>query len=299
MKNISRKIFIKKTGAGLAGLTLLPGIGAYAETTGKTLIPLGKTGIQVTPLCFGASRAKDEALINYALEKDINFLDTGRAYARGNNERLVGRVIKDKRKEIVVQSKMYLKADELNYKGKGKRGSDEIKDILSRRIEESLEALDTDYIDIMLYHSAENEILTFHDAVLKFYDNIKSQGIIRAHGFSSHDYDLNLVKRNNKDLFYDVIMHPFNFSGGFTHSLSKWKATWDQELLIKLLKEASSKGTGIVAMKTCSAGTYNPENNGSPGFRNAVDWVLKKEYIDSAAIAMSSYDQVDEHTGKD
>ncbi len=298
MKNISRKTFIKKTGAGLAGLTILPGIGVYGTAAVKTLIPLGNTGIKVTPLCFGASRAKDEALINYALEKDINFLDTGRAYARGNNERLVGRVIKDRRKEIVVQSKMYLKADELNYDGKGKRGSDEIKDILNKRIEESLEALDTDYIDIMLYHSADNETLTFHDAVLKFYDDMKSEGIIKAHGFSSHDYELNLVKRNNRDLFYDVIMHPFNFSGGFTHSLSKWKANWDQDMLIELLEEATSKGTGIVAMKTCSAGAYDPEENGSPNFRNAVDWVLQKEYIHSAAIAMSSYDQVDEHTGE-
>lgn len=299
MKKISRKTFIKKTGAGLAGLAILPGIGVHSTAAGKTLIPLGNTGIMVTPLCFGASRAKDEALINYALEKDINFLDTGRAYARGNNERLVGRVIKDRRKEIVVQSKMYLKADELNYDGKGKRGSDEIKDILNKRIEESLEALDTDYIDIMLYHSADNETLTFHDAVLKFYDDIKSEGIIKAHGFSSHDYELNLVKRNNRDLFYDIIMHPFNFSGGFTHSLSKWKANWDQDMLIELLEEATSKGTGIVAMKTCSAGAYDPEGKGAPSFRNAVDWVLQKEYIHSAAIAMSSYDQVDEHTGEE
>ena len=297
MKKISRKTFIKTTGAGLAGLTILPGMGVHARASGKTLLPLGSTGIMVTPVCFGASRAKDEALISYALEKDINFLDTGRAYARGNNERLVGRVIKGRRKDIVVQSKMYLKPDELNFRGKGKRGSDEIKEILSRRIEESLEALGTDYIDIMLFHSADNIDLTFHDAVLKFYDNKKSEGVIRAHGFSSHDYELNHLKKNNKDLFYDVIMHPFNFSGGFTHSLSKWAAAWDQELLINLLKEASKKGTGIVAMKSCSAGAYSTASDVTPSFKNAVDWVLEKDYIHSAAVAMSSYNQIDEHMG--
>lgn len=296
MKKISRKTFIKTTGAGLAGLTILPGIGVHGTDTVKTLVPLGSTGIMVTPLCFGASRAKDEALISYALEKNMNFLDTGRSYARGNNERLVGRVIKGRRKEVVVQSKMHLEEDELNYNGKGKRGSDEIHNILSRRIEESLEALATDYIDIMLFHSADNIDLTFHDAVLKFYDNKKSEGVIRAHGFSSHDYELNHVKRNNKDLFYDIIMHPFNFSGGFTHSLSKWTAAWDHELLISLLKEASNKGTGIVAMKTCSAGAYKGGSDETPSYKSAVDWVLEKDYIHSAAVAMSSYDQINEHT---
>ena len=210
MRKISRKVFIKKTGAGLAGITILPNITASNPKAPKTLRALGNTGIEVTPLCFGASRTNEEALINYALEKDINFLDTGRSYARGNNERLVGRALKGRRKDVVIQSKMHLEPDELSSNGKGRKGSDEIKDILSRRIEESLEALDTDYIDIMLYHSAEIEELTFHDAVLKFYDDMKTNGTIRAHGFSSHDFELNLVKRNNKDLFYDVIMHPFN-----------------------------------------------------------------------------------------
>lgn len=296
MKKISRKSFLKKTGVGLAGLSIMPGISARGETTIKTLRPLGSTGINVTPLCFGASRTRDEALVNYALEKNINFIDTGRSYARGNNERMVGRAIRGRRKEVVVQSKMHLEPEELLYEGKGRRGASEIRDILSKRIEESLEALETDYIDIMLFHSAETERLTFHDGVLKFYDDMKSEGTILAHGFSSHDFELNLVKRNNRDKFYDVIMHPFNYSGGFTHSLSKWDAKWDHKLLIELLKEANRLGTGIVAMKTCSAGVYSSNDKEKPSFRKAVDWVLQQDYIHSAAVAMSSYEQVDEHT---
>ena len=90
MKNISRKTFIKKTGAGIAGITILPDLTAQKADSPKTLVALGSTGLKVTPLCFGASRTREEALINYALEKNINFLDTGRSYARGNNERLAG-----------------------------------------------------------------------------------------------------------------------------------------------------------------------------------------------------------------
>jgi len=296
-KKISRKDFIRKTSAGVAGLTIIPGFVKANNSRFTGLKELGKTGIKVTPLCFGASRTRDESLIKYALDQNINFLDTGRSYARGNNERLVGRAISGKREDVVIQSKMHLDEDELKYNGKGKRGSDEIKDILNTRIEESLEALNTDYIDIMLYHSADSERLTFHDTVLKLYDGYKQSGVIKAHGFSSHDYELKLVKRNNSEMFYDIIMHPFNYKGAFVHSLSNWSAKWDQDLLIKLLKEAHDKGTGIVAMKSCSAGPYSPDAKDEGSYRNAVDWVLSKEYIDSAAVAMVSFEQVNEHTG--
>lgn len=296
MKKLTRKEFLKKTGAGIAAIGLLPGMatGQTPENKMKYRI-LGNTGISVSEICFGASRTRDEGLIRFALDRGINFLDTGRAYANGNNEKLVGKVIKDHRSDIIVQSKMYLEESELNYGGKGKRGAQEIRDILSSRLEQSLEALGTDYIDIMLYHSAEIEELVFHEEVLKFYDEQKRSGAIRAHGFSSHDYELNILKRNNRDRSWDVIMHPFNFSGSFIHSLSGWSARWDQEVLIRELGLAAEGGTGIVAMKTCSAGPHQ-ENDGPATYPAAVKWVLGHSFISSAAVAMSSYEQVDEHT---
>jgi aryl-alcohol dehydrogenase-like predicted oxidoreductase len=250
--------------------------------------------MMVSELCFGASRTRDEGLIRYAIDRGMNILDTGRAYANGNNEKLVGRVIRERRKDIIVQSKMYLEESELNFGGKGKKGAAEIKDILSGRLEASLQALDTDYIDIMLYHSAEIEELVYHDEVLKFYDEQKRSGTIRAHGFSSHDYTLNILKRNNREKFYDVIMHPFNFSGSFIHSLSGWSAKWDQEILINELAEAERQGTAIIAMKSCSAGPYS-DNGESASFGKSVQWVLGHQFICSAAIAMANFEQIDEH----
>jgi len=70
----------------------------------------------------------------------------------------------------VIQSKMHLEPDELIYEGKGRRDHTEIKEILGKRIAESLEALATGYIDIMLFHSAEHEYLTYHEAVNEFYE---------------------------------------------------------------------------------------------------------------------------------
>jgi len=292
MKKISRKEFITKTGVGIAGLGLLSGRSFKTQDYKPVMNELGSTGIVVTPLCFGAARTNNEGLIRFAIDRGINFLDTGRSYARGNNEILVGRAVKGRRKDIVIQSKMHLEPDELKYEGKGRKGYNEIKEILEKRIAESLEALDTDYIDIMLFHSANQEYLTFHEAVLEFYDRKKHDGIIRAHGFSSHDYSLGLLKKNNTDKFYDIIMHPFNFKGGFTHSLSGWSAQWDQDVLLEELEKAAGLGTGIVAMKTCSAGPYSPNDNDEPSYRQSVEWVLRHPFVHSAAVAMVNYEQV-------
>jgi len=294
MKKISRKEFLRKSGAGIAALGFMPGVSASDQKFEIPRRELGNTGIMVSELCFGASRTRDEGLIRYAIDRGMNILDTGRAYANGNNEKLVGKVIKDNRGDIIVQSKMYLEESELNSGGKGKKGAAEIKDILSVRLEQSLEALDTDYIDIMLYHSAEIEELVYHEAVMKFYDDQKRNGVIRAHGFSSHDYELNILKRNNREKFWDVIMHPFNYSGSFIHSLSGWSAKWDQEVLISELTEAARQGTAIIAMKSCSAGPFAEEGK-MASYANSVKWVLGHSFICSAAVAMASFEQVDEH----
>ena len=60
---------------------------------------LGKAGIKVTEIGFGASRTMDPSLVHHALEVGMNFIDTGRAYANGPNEFMVGKVL---RKELRV-----------------------------------------------------------------------------------------------------------------------------------------------------------------------------------------------------
>ena len=122
----------------------------------------------VTPLCFGAPRTNEESLIKYALKKGINFIDTGHAYGNGNNERLVGRAITGLRSKVVIQSKIRLEENELPSKGKGRKGAEEIRDALYSKLEASLKALNTEYIDVLLYHDAVDENLLFHSEVMKF-----------------------------------------------------------------------------------------------------------------------------------
>ena len=292
---ITRKRFIATALAGAAGLKFIAGAGSDKQPVATAKRYLGKTGISVGPVCFGASRANDEALIKYALERGLNFIDTGRAYANGNNERLIGKVISGIRGDVIIQSKLRLDTEELIYRGKGKKGAMEIRNVLSSGVEASLKALNTDYIDILLYHDASEEYLLFHPEVMDFFDRLKSSGVIRAHGFSTHNDRMILHERNNRECFYDVMMVPFNHKGSFIHSVTGQYSEWDQDRLIPILADAGNKGRGIIAMKTCSGNKYAPSSDLEPSYAEAVKWVIRHPFVSSAAVAMANFEQVGEH----
>jgi predicted aldo/keto reductase-like oxidoreductase len=71
----------------------------------------GKTGIKVSPYCLGAmmfgavgNANHDDAIriIHRALDAGINFIDTADAYSRGESEEIVGKALKGRRDDIVL-----------------------------------------------------------------------------------------------------------------------------------------------------------------------------------------------------
>jgi aryl-alcohol dehydrogenase-like predicted oxidoreductase len=295
-KQISRKEFVSKAITGIAGVSLLSKELSGAGFSAPKSRAIGKTGIMVSPIAFGASRTNEESLVKYTISKGMNFIDTGLAYGNGNNLRLIGRAVAGNRKNVVIQSKIKLEANELPSKGRGRKGADEIRSALSSKLETSLKALNSDYIDVLLYHEALDEYLVFHPEVMKYFSEIKKSGVIRSHGFSAHNVNMHLAARNNTELFYDVIMVPFNHKGSFVHSVTGLYSEWDQEKLISILAAAGEKGIGVIAMKTCSGGKYSPSPGTEPSYKEAVLWVLNHKFVSSAAIAMANFEQVDEHS---
>jgi aryl-alcohol dehydrogenase-like predicted oxidoreductase len=291
-RQITRKEFLSRSVTGVAGLSLLKN---SFNARGPVLRQIGKTGIMVTPICFGAPRTNEISLIKYALDKGINFIDTGRSYGNGNNEKLVGQAVTGIRDKVVIQSKIRLEYNELPSKGKGRKGSDEIRTALMSKLEASLKALNSGYIDILLYHDALEENLLFHEETMKFFSDMKKNGTIKAAGFSTHNDYMHLPERNNREAAYDEMMVPFNPKGSFVHSVTGKYSEWDQERLIKILAEAGEKGIGVIAMKTCSGGKYAISAGNEPDFVQSVEWVVRHKYISSAAIAMANFEQVDEH----
>jgi len=289
---ISRKSFIARTLLSILGISLMPKV--FSFTPDKKLSfekrELGNTGIEVSSLGFGTPRTQEPSVLKSAIEKGITFLDTGRAYANGQNEIMIGKVLKGKRDKFVIQSKMKIDLKE------GRATPEDIEAQMETSLKESLSALQTDYIDVMLIHGVRNEEMLQNKTIRQVFTGMKNRGAIRACGFSSHANHIKMLKETNKDNFFDVAMVPFNPFGAFKHSQSGWSTSWDQKALVTEMKRAHKNGTGIVAMKTCSGGPYAFQNKKHSTFSGAVQWVLSHKFVDTTAVAMANYGEIREHT---
>jgi len=162
-------------------------------------------------------------------------------------------------------------------------------------LKESLKALQTDYIDILLIHGANTVDIIKHEAVMDFFRVAKQKGQIRACGFSSHDNQVEILKAANKSKFYDVIMIPYNHKGSYRHSKGGHYSEWDQQALESELKKAERNNIGIIAMKTCSGGSYSPDGRSKPSYKSALKWVLNHSYINTMAVAMGNVKEINEN----
>ena len=115
--------------------------------------PLGRTGVQVSELCFGtmsfggdADEATSAAMYAACRDAGINFFDTADTYNDGESERILGRLMKGHRDDLVVATKCYNpQGEDINARGSSRRH-------VRRAVEASLRRLGTDRVDVLFLH---------------------------------------------------------------------------------------------------------------------------------------------------
>ena len=155
---------------------------------------LGETGLVVSRLALGSmtfgsssnptfasvykvDQAGADALVGSAIDAGINFFNSADVYADGESERMLGKAIGARRRDVVIATKV------------GNRmGPALIETGLSRRhllaaAEGSLKRLGTDYIDVYLVHKVDT--LTPVEETIEALEDLVRQGKVRYVGFSN------------------------------------------------------------------------------------------------------------------
>jgi aryl-alcohol dehydrogenase-like predicted oxidoreductase len=147
---------------------------------------LGRTGLQVSPLCLGAmmfgswgntDHEESIRIIHRALDAGINFVDTADVYSRGESEEIVAKALAGRRDNIVLATKAHgTMGDDPNEGGNSRRW-------IIRECDASLRRLKTDWIDLYQIHRWDEG--TDHDETLGALTDLVRQGKVRYIGSST------------------------------------------------------------------------------------------------------------------
>ena len=147
---------------------------------------LGRTGLEVTRLSYGAMEVRDaprgrpvtgdqaESILNAVLDAGINFIDTSNDY--GRSEEFIGKYISHRRSEFYVATKC----------GCIPGGGPHVwtRENLFRGLNESLERMKTEYVDVMQLHGGSVEDIQLEN-VVDTLQEMRQQGKVRWIGTST------------------------------------------------------------------------------------------------------------------
>ncbi|NWF92078.1 MAG: aldo/keto reductase [Syntrophaceae bacterium] len=272
-KLIGRRRFIQTVSSALFGIGSFRGLRTTFSFGGTEKAPvveyrtLGKTGLKVTAVSMGVMNCSDPAVLHRAFDLGINFYDTADCYMRGRNEEMVGQVFKGRRERVLIQTKVHAHDE------KRMRAS----------VERSLRRLQTDYIDVLLWHNVHSPEEVSDSDLFEFMAKMKKEGKVRFTGFSAHRNMVALLREASRSNCHDVALVSYNF----THS--------------KDLKEAVSmaarSGIGIVAMKTQAGGYKKEKMAGLTPHQAALKYVLLDQNVSAAIPGVTTIEQIEECAG--
>lgn len=197
---------------------------------------LGRTGLQVSALGLGGfhlgvprDAAEVDKIVGEALEAGVTFFDNAWEYHKGESETRVGAVLKGKRDQVVLMTKVCTH-------GRSKA-------VAMGMLEDSLRRLQTDHLDIWQIH----EVVYFNDPDLIFAAGgaaealleAKQQGKVRFIGFTGHKDPAIHLKMLEHDFPFDTVQMPLNCLDATFRSFEKL-----------VLPEATRRGIAVLGMKS-------------------------------------------------
>lgn len=269
-REMNRRTFIKAGMAGTATALIAPP--AFAEAlqqmaeAEQTPFPkpvyrtLGRTGLKITVVSFGAMLTPEPEVIRLAIENGVNYIDTARKYMSGKNEEIVGRAIKGMRDKVYLATKTLSDS-----KTKG--------DII-RDVEASLKALGTDHIDVIQLHNVTDRERIFIAETREALSLLKKQGKVRFCGVTTHKNEADVLNAlvDDPDRFFDTCLVKYNFKS-------------DKDVLAAV-DRAAAAGVGIIAMKTQAGGYETTAMGKITPHQAALKWALQNPKVTAAIPGM-------------
>lgn len=143
---------------------------------------LGKTGLEVSPLGYGAApigylgtdQKQVEQILDVLAEGGVNVIDTAACYE--GSEQVLGAILGPRRRNFVIVSKC-------GHIVEGVDGPEWSPSLIAQSVDRSLRRLRTEHVDVMLLHSCDLSVLERGEAVTAL-AKAREEGKVRFIGYS-------------------------------------------------------------------------------------------------------------------
>ena len=281
-RNFLRNSLLAVTGTGLARNSFQDSLThSLARDEEKKFVhrTLGKTGIKLPVVSMGTGNCDNPNLVREALDRGVKLLATHEYYLNGNNEKMVGQVLKDRPRESCMILTGTGKGLEIDFKN-GKFKPETNMDVFLESVNGCLKRLQVEYVDILNAPYAGSREAVFFEPLLKAMESIKKQGKARFIGIASHNIEHEALRSVADTGIYDMVTVAYNF-----------RKTNLQEMR-EAMQYAADKGLGIIGMKTMAGVYWDKEKKQPINTRAALKWVIQNENIHTTIPDCSSFDEL-------
>lgn len=233
---------------------------------------LGRSGLKVSEICLGtmtfghgADEAESERMVHLAWDAGVNFFDTANSYGDGDSEILLGKALKDRRRDAIVATKFF------NPMGAGPNDSGMSRVHIMQAIDDSLKRLQMEYVDIFYIHHVDTQ--TPLEEMLRALDDLVHQGKVRYTACSNYQ-----AWRLSEALWLSESLN-----------LARFVCYQPQYNLVvrdieqELVPLCEYKGLGIVVWSPLAggflSGKYKPGERLQEGSRSEEGWAFPQRYF--------------------
>lgn len=240
---------------------------------------MGRSGLKVSEICLGtmtfghgADAAESARITDACLDAGLNFFDTANTYNAGVSETILGNILKGRRRQAVVASKVF------NPMGPGPNDSGMSRLHIMHAVEDSLRRLQTDYLDIYYIHHVD--VQTPLEEMLRAMDDLVRSGKVRYIAASNYE-----AWRLMEALWISE-----------TKGLARFECYQPQYSLVvrdieqEIVPVCELKGLGVVVWSPLAggylAGKYRPGGAKPNDTRAAEGWAFPERYFHPAREAI-------------
>lgn len=262
-KALTRREFVKRTSLAAVGAAAGLGTGWVSCQRNEPLtvngLPgavLGRTGLKVTSISFGGIMITEPRVLVRAIDHGINLAHLAPGYQDHRSLEAFGKALKNRRDKVIIAIKEW-----------------------PEKIDASLKALGTDYVDILVPPIQEINLVD-DPSYKENFEKAKEAGKVGYMGFACHKSMAEILNAARRNGNYDVVLLSY--------------ANADNPDFLDAARAASQAGIGIMTMKgmpeKISLNSENPDLETCAALCNAM---VRRQYAHTILASMGSFQVVD------